>query len=282
MKITIYADGEQADHLRSLAKLEKIHETEVLARALNAYTTPPAVHPPGDDVSIEVGEILGGRITDRATTCGESPEQVITEAIDFYPPAAPTGTLGWIGLGALAVIVIAGPLLLMFLSPSFEAHPATHQAPHPASAWSWLMFSVAMLICYCGLFGLVLDTLWGGVESALRFGPVYLVFEIGVGIAAIISAFAYIYWQLDHTVSNFFTSSLSRVDAVALAINTFTSSGTGNLQPKSDVAILLVAGQGLLSLGVIAVLLAIVVTRGLAEYRRRRAQRASIVKWTDS
>ena len=280
--MTIHIDGARASGLRSTASSEETSEGEIIKRAIQAHTAPPTASSSSDDlqVSLPLDADLEERITAVSQTRGQTREQLIMEALEAYPPAVREGWKDWAAYCVLIGVVIA-PLLLMFLSPAVDLHPRPGHHMHSATWVVWTMFSVAMVFCLLGLFVLVFDLLWGGLESALKFGPWHLVLEAGTGVVALVSAFTYLYWLLSHIVSGFFSTSLSRIDALYFAVNTFTTTGTGELRPMSGGAKLLVSGQAVLGFAVVAIVVAIVVTRGLDEYKRYKAA-GVVVRLTDA
>lgn len=86
--------------------------------------------------------------------------------------------------------------------------------------------------------------------------------------------FATAYWLMEHSASESFSESLSRTDALYLAMTVFSTVGFGDITPRSEPARLLITGQmtvDLLLIGVAARLLVNAVQEG----RRQRDRSAT-------
>jgi hypothetical protein len=107
----------------------------------------------------------------------------------------------------------------------------------------------------------------------IRYGVTGLVIGAAYGMSAILSAFAWGYWLLSNLVPASFNLPMTRMDAVYFTLGTFTTTGTGRLSAQSSWAELLISCQVVLGWGFVAVLVALVVPRAAAAYRRRSNSR---------
>jgi hypothetical protein len=203
-----------------------------------------------------VSEAAAARLAAAAATSGMREEELIAEAIDTYSPPEVTVS-SWLVVGVLGLQLVL-PLALMFVSP--RVGPS-------GSVTAWLVFAAAVLAgCLAALVLVmaVIYTEW----VVIRYGVAGLTAVAACGTAGVLSVFAYGYWLLSNLSPASFNLPLSRVDAVYFTLGTFTTTGTGRLSAHSAGAELLVCSQVVLGWGFVAVLLALLVPRAVATYRR--------------
>ena len=250
--ITVDLDGALDERVRWIAWSEKTSEERLLTRILES----PLRRSGQNSRTVEMTEAAAERLAAAAATIGMSEEEFIAEAIDTYSPQMPAR--GWLGLGLPGVLLIL-PVTLMFLSPPIG--PA-------ASALAWVIFGVAMLAAGMGVIFLVTTAVYA--EWMVRkFRVTGLIAQAGCGTAAVLSVFAYAYWILSSRVPSSFNLPMGRIDAVYFTLGTFTTTGTGRFSAQSAGAELLVCGQVVLGWTFVAVLVALLVPRAAAAYKRQ-------------
>ncbi len=250
--ITVDLDGPLDERLRWIAWSEKTSADGLLTRILESQLTRSGQN----NRTVEMTEAAAERLAAAAATIGMSEEEFIAEAIDTYSPQMPART--WLGLGLPGVLLIL-PVTLMFLSPPIG--PA-------ASALAWVIFGVAMLAAGMGVIFLVTTAMYA--EWMVRkFRVTGLIAQAGCGTAAVLSVFAYAYWILSSQVPSSFNLPMARIDAVYFTLGTFTTTGTGRFSAESAGAELLVCGQVVLGWTFVAVLVALLVPRAAAAYKRQ-------------
>jgi predicted transcriptional regulator len=251
--VVIDVDRKLAQRLDVLARWKGVSEEDLLAAAIEQHPRNSAQR----SLSIQVSEVAAVRLAAAAATVGMSEEELIAEAIDAYMPQEKAARF-WPIL-AFHAVVIALPLVLMFLSPRIGPS---------ASSVEWTFFALAMLACCTGAGVLVAAVIYAE-WMVVRYGIKGLVSAAVCGAVAVLSAFAYGYWLLSSLRPASLNLPLSRVDAVYFTLGTFTTTGTGRLAPHSAPAELLVCLQVVLGFGFVAVLLALLIPRAVAAYKSR-------------
>jgi hypothetical protein len=250
--VTIDIDGELAQRLSFVARLEGIADEELLARIIEGYPKRAGQR----SLTAAVSEAAAARLAAAAATSGMREEELIAEAIDTYSPPE-ISVRSWLVVGVLGLLFVLPPAL-MFASP-----PIGPSGPVAA----WLVFAAAMLACCLGALVLVTAVVY--VEWVMiRYGTAGLIAAAACGTAAVLSVFAYAYWLLSNLSLASFNLPMSRVDAIYFTLGTFTTTGTGRLSAHSAGAETLVCSQVVLGWGFVAVLLALLVPRAAAAYRR--------------
>jgi Ion channel len=149
---------------------------------------------------------------------------------------------------------------------------ASPEVSGSASVVAWCIYGVAMLVCAPGAVGLIFAAIYA--ESiVIRYGVTGLVVAAAYGMSAVLAAFAYGYWLLSNLVPASFNVAMSRMDAVYFTLGTFTTTGTGRLSAQSSWAELMISGQVVLGWTFVAVLVALVVPRVAAAYKRQSNSR---------
>lgn len=250
--ITIDLDRDLDERLSWIAWSEKTSEQGLLTRILESQPKRSRQN----SRTVEVTEAAAQRLAAAAATLGMSEEELIAEAIDTYSPRMPARA--WLGLGLPGVLLVL-PVALMFLSPRFG--PAT-----PVLAW--VIFGVAMLAAGLGILYLITTAMYAE-WMVMKFRVTGLIAQAACGTAALLSVFAYAYWILSSQIPTSFTLPMARIDALYFTLGTFTTTGTGRFSAQSAGAELLVSGQVVLGWTFVAVLLALLVPRAAAAYKRQ-------------
>jgi voltage-gated potassium channel len=250
--LTIELDNREAERLFNIAAKENITEEELVVTMVSKYPWAEITK----SMSVELSEQEHDRVTAAAETSGMSTEQLVAEAIDAYPPSekSPQDWQGWVLFGLLVSV----PVLVMSLSPRIQ-----NRSP---SMLAWTMFAAAMIVCFLALGLLILAAV--SIDNTMRFGIWFMACSVACGISAVLSTFSYLYWILTNMLDGFFATPMSRVDAIYFTLNTFATTGTGGLAPQSATAKLLVSLQVLIGFSLVGVILAIIVPRSVAAYKR--------------
>jgi hypothetical protein len=251
--IVIDVDRKLAERLGVIAQWQGVSEEDLLTEAIEQHPK----HSEQRSLTIQVSEAAATRLAAAAATIGMSEEELIAEAIDTYYPREKAARI-WPALGFYGLLVVL-PLVLMFISPRIGRSP---------SAVDWTLFASAMLVCFVGA-GVLVTTVIYAEWVVIKYGIAGLVAAAGCGVVAVLSVFAYVYWLLSSLRPASFNLPLSRVDAVYFTLGTFTSTGTGRFATNSSLAELLVCCQVVLGWAFVAVLVALLVTRGAAAYKSR-------------
>jgi Ion channel len=259
--ITVDLDGDLDERLSWIALSEKTSKEGLLARIIESQPRRSGQH----SRTVEVTEVAAERLAAAAATIGMSEEEFIAEAIDTYSPRM--RARAWLGLGVPGVLLIL-PVALMFLSPRFG--PA-------APVLAWVIFGVAMLAAGLGVLFLVTTAMYAE-WMVMKFRVTGLIAQAACGTAAMLSVFAYAYWILSSQVPSSFNLPMARIDAVYFTLGTFTTTGTGQFSARSGGAELLVCGQVVLGWTFVAVLVALLVPRAAAAYKRQSTNGRIIVR----
>jgi hypothetical protein len=169
----------------------------------------------------------------------------------------------------LVLAVLVGPWVLFWTAP-IRTHrqlwliPHIGPVPHLVRLWAspnWLpvvgLPLVALLVAL--LFVVVFPvSLWptrnvrASAYNVLAFAGIF---------AALVGFFATIYLQLAHNYPSCFNHRLTHVEALYFTITTFTTTGFGDIIPKSPGCRLIVAFQSLVGLVVITLAIAALAAR---------------------
>jgi voltage-gated potassium channel len=251
--ITVDLDAKLDERLGWLARWQKVSQEELLARIIGTYPR----HAEQRSVSVPVSQATATRLAAAAATVGMSEEALIAEAIDYYSPPENSPRTGRL-VGLLGLLLVL-PVALMFASPDVRGS---------ASVAAWCIYAVAMLVCCPGAVGLVVLAIYAE-WIVIKYRIAGLVIAAGYGMSAILSAFAYNYWLLSNLVPASFNLPMTRMDAVYFTLGTFTTTGTGRLSAQSSGAELLISCQVILGWSFVAVMVALVVPRVAAAYKRK-------------
>jgi hypothetical protein len=170
--------------------------------------------------------------------------------------------------GVLTVVAtITVPWVLFWAGPT--SRPSYVETPEiwfipgmrlfPAQPWQiyWFIVGYALFLVAAMVIVVFLVTFW---HSTLAVGYNLLMF--GALFAALIGVFSVSYLQLSHNDSKCFGGHhLSHVEALYFTITTFTTTGFGDLAPKTPGCRLTVAFQTLVGLAVISMIIATLVAR---------------------
>jgi hypothetical protein len=171
-------------------------------------------------------------------------------------------------LGVLMVVAtITFPWVLFWTGPtsrrSYVETPEIWLIPGvrlwQAQPWQiyWYVVCAALFLVVVMVFVVFPVTFW---HSTLAAGYNLLMF--GALFAALIGVFSVSYLQLSHNDSKCFGSHhLSHVEVLYFTITTFTTTGFGDLAPKTPGCRLTVAFQTLVGLAVISMIIATLVAR---------------------
>jgi voltage-gated potassium channel len=250
--ITVDLDRKLDERLGLIARWKKTTQEELLARIVEDYPRRAEQR----RLTVQVNERAAARLAAAAATIGMSEEELIAEAIDNYSPpeskARSWPTLFWLGLLVL-------PPVLMFASPQFATS---------GSAMAWIVFALVMLACCAGAAVLVTAVVYAE-WVVIKYGVIGLIVAAACGMSGVLSMFADAYWSLASLIPASFNLPMSRVDAVYFTLGTFTTTGTGRFSPQTPGAELLVCSQVVLGWGFVAVLVALLVPRAAAAYKRQ-------------
>lgn len=127
-------------------------------------------------------------------------------------------------------------------------------------AAAWLVLAASTVVALVRMAGIVLDVeFWRQLPppgQASRFdkaGLADLLLTFVAGISILIGGFSFAYLQLAYNSPQFFTGlNHPHADVVYVTITSFTSLGSGEITPHSEVCRLLVAGQSMIGLFVIS------------------------------
>jgi Ion channel len=250
--ITVDLDGDLDERFRWLARWEKTSQEGLLARIIESHPRRSGQR----SSTVQVSGAAADRVAAAAATVGMSEEELIAEAIETYSPPEKAARAWLVGLSGLLLVL---PLALMFLSP-----PIGPAAP----ALAWVIFGIAMLGAGLGVVFLVTAAIYAE-WLVIKFRVTGLIAAAACGTAAVLSVFAYAYWILSSQVPASFNLPMARVDAVYFTLGTFTTTGTGRFSAQSAGAELLVCGQVVLGWTFVAVLVALIVPRAAAAYKRQ-------------
>lgn len=259
--ITVDLDSKLNERLSWIAWSERTSEEGLLTRIIESQPRQSGQH----SRTVQLTEAASGRLAAAAATIGMSEEEFIAEAIDTYSPRMPARA--WLGLGLPGLLLVL-PVALMFLSPRFG--PA-------APALAWVIFGVAMLAAGLGVIFLVTTAMYAE-WMVMKFRIAGLIVQAACGTAALLSVFAYSYWVLSSQVPSSFNAPMARIDAIYFTLGTFTTTGTGQFNAQSAGAELLVSGQVVLGWTFAAVLLALLVPRAAAAYKRQSTNGRIVVR----
>lgn len=144
------------------------------------------------------------------------------------------------------------------------------------AAWpipvAWIPISVLFLIacCFRNAMSTKVDAEFG---MSMRTTTLLIASSSALGM---IGSYAPIYWQLSHHVANSFDrpTLLSRPSAIYFAITTFSTTGYGDITPKSGLCQMVVASQMLIGTVLLVIVVAVIVGRLVSEpgSERRRPQ----------
>ncbi len=134
-----------------------------------------------------------------------------------------------------------------------------------------------MLAAALGVLFLITTTMYAE-WMVMKFRITGLIAQAACGTAALLSMFAYGYWILSSQVPLSFNLPMTRIDAVYFTLGTFTTTGTGRFVAQSAGAELLVSGQVVLGWTFVAVLVALLVPRAAAAYKRQATSGRIIVR----
>ena len=259
--ITVDLDSKLNDRLSWIAWSERTSEEALLTRIIESQPRQSGQH----SRTVQLTEAASGRLAAAAATIGMSEEEFIAEAIDTYSPRMPARA--WLGLGLPGVLLVL-PVALMFASPRFG--PA-------APALAWVIFGLAMLAAGLGVIFLVTTAMYAE-WMVMKFRIAGLIAQAACGTAALMSMFAYSYWVLSSQVPASFNAPMARIDAIYFTLGTFTTTGTGQFSAQSAGAELLVSGQVVLGWTFAAILLALLVPRAAAAYKRQSTNGRIVVR----
>jgi Ion channel len=250
--ITVDLDGDLDERFRWLARWEKTSQEELLARIIESHPRRSGQR----SRTVRVSGAEADRLAATAATIGMSEEELIAEAIDTYSPPEKAARAWLLGLSGLLLVL---PLALMFLSPRIG--PA-------APVLAWVIFGVAMLAAGLGVVFLVAAAIYAE-WIVIKFRVTGLIGAAACGTTAVLSVFAYAYWILSSQAPAAFNLPMARIDAVYFTLGTFTTTGTGRFSAQSAGAELLVCGQVVFGWTFLAVLVALLVPRAAAAYKRQ-------------
>jgi hypothetical protein len=162
----------------------------------------------------------------------------------------------WLGLGGLA----AFPWLVFAMAPGLDSNQEVVFG---------LLATAAFIFALVIMFGLVFANEFSDTG---RYEPGWSAFGIvACCFAAVVGWFAALYVQISADDHGWFMDSsktthqhvLGHADAAYFTILTFTTAGTGNISPTGEASRLIVSGQSLLGLTIIAFLIAGLASRML-------------------
>jgi hypothetical protein len=259
--ITVDLDGKLDERLRWIAWSEKTSEEGLLTRIIESQPKRSGQR----RLTVEVTEATAERMAAAAATIGMSEEEMIAEAVDTYSPRMPARA--WLGLGLPGLLLIL-PLALMFLSPRIRPG---------APALAWVIFGIAMLAAGLGVVYLVTTAIYAE-WIVVKFRLAGLIAEAACGAASLLSVFAYGYWVLSSQLPASFNLPMARIDAIYFTLGTFTTTGTGRFTAQSAGAELLVSCQVVFGWTFVAILVALLVPRAAAAYKRQSTNGRIIVR----
>jgi hypothetical protein len=259
--ITVDLDGKLDERLRWIAWSEKTSEEGLLTRIIESQPKRSGQR----RLTVEVTEAAAERMAAAAATIGMSEQELIAEAVDTYTPRMPARA--WLGLGLPGLLLIL-PLALMFLSPRIGPG---------APALAWVIFGIAMLAAGLGVVYLVTTAMYAE-WIVMKFRLTGLIAEAACGAASVLSVFAYGYWVLSSQVPASFNLPMARIDAIYFTLGTFTTTGTGRFTAQSAGAELMVTCQVVFGWTFVAVLVALLVPRAAAAYKRQSTNGRIIVR----
>jgi hypothetical protein len=165
------------------------------------------------------------------------------------------------------LIILAGLPWIIFSVGPFG--PASHPHAHP-----WVIIAVcgiAAWVLYLMLQIVLSQRFWrrevflfGGPEKSAKTRQQLSAFNAGlivVSFIALIGSFAVLFLQLTHDFQKCFGSALSHPSAIYFSITTLTTTGFGDLHPMSGGCQLVVSGQMLIGLAVLAIVFAGLIAR---------------------
>lgn len=250
--ITVDLDRKLDERLGWIARWKKTTQQEILVRIVEDYPRRAEQR----RFSVQVNEAIAARLAATAATIGMSEEALIAEAIENYSPPE-SKDRSWPSLLWLGLLVL--PLALMFASPQFG---------HSGSPAAWTVFGLGMFACCAGAAVLVTAVIYAE-WVVIKYGVIGLIIAAACGMSGVLSMFAYAYWSLASLIPASFNLPMTRVDAVYFTLGTFTTTGTGRFSPQTPGAELLVCCQVVLGWGFVAVLVALLVPRAAAAYKRQ-------------
>ena len=162
----------------------------------------------------------------------------------------------WLGLGGLAAL----PWLVFAMAPGLDSNQEVVFG---------LLATAAFIFALVIMFGLVFASEFSDTG---RYEPGWsAVGIVACCFAAVVGWFAALYVQISADDHGWFVDSskathqhvLGHADAAYFTILTFTTAGTGNISPTGEASRLIVSGQSLLGLIIIAFLIAGLASRML-------------------
>lgn len=109
----------------------------------------------------------------------------------------------------------------------------------PAVRPSFALYEVALLTTVGA--ALVVNTVRLGFLKPRIWSRVVALYGLAVNVG--LAEFSYIYWSLSDDTPSAFSEPLSRIDSTYLTLATFTTTGFGDVVPRSPLARLVITGQ---------------------------------------